>query len=289
MITSAGITSALITVPLGEFHTALIVISIAAGASILSHVNDSGFWLVSNYLGLSEKDTFRSWSMMTLILALCGFTTVILNSCPVNKTISDVIYKSNIYAVSVLSGNRNFEGRISPHIKANYLASPPLVVAYALAGHMEFALYKDPLGRSEEGKDIYLKDIWPTNKEIEDTLRDALNAKYPNINFELDHPLSKSSLNKLFNATTDQLTRVNVLEADLNNGFKDSLSLQYEKAIQGNNLNKKKAVEKIAKDLKLNIGKVSDDATNFKYDVNDFQKINIKDEKGKWHKSLLSP
>ena len=80
MITAAGITSSLITVPLGEFHTALIVISIAAGASILSHVNDSGFWLVSNYLGLSEKDTFRSWSVMTLILALCGFITVLLLS-----------------------------------------------------------------------------------------------------------------------------------------------------------------------------------------------------------------
>ena len=116
-------------------------------------------------------------------------------------------------------------------------------------------------------------------------LRDAINAKYPNINFELDHPLSKSSLNKLFNATTDQLTRVNVLEADLNNGFKDSLSLQYEKAVQGNNLNKKKAVEKIAKDLNLNIGKISDNATNFKYGVKEFQKLNIKDEIGK---SLLN-
>jgi len=119
-------------------------------------------------------------------------------------------------------------------------------------------------------------------------LRDAINAKYPNINFELDHPLSKSSLNKLFNATTDQLTRVNVLEADLNNGFKDSLSLQYEKAIQGNNLNKKKAVEKIAKDLKLNIGKVSDNATNFKYGVKEFQKLNIKDEIGKSLENLSS-
>ena len=112
-------------------------------------------------------------------------------------------------------------------------------------------------------------------------LRDAINARFPNINFELDHPLSKSSLNKLFNATTDQLTRVNVLEADLNNGFKDTLSLQYEKAVQGNDLNKKKAVEKIAKDLNLNIGKISDDATNFKYGVKEFQKLNIKDEIGK--------
>jgi len=109
-------------------------------------------------------------------------------------------------------------------------------------------------------------------------LRDAIQLKYPNIRFELDHPLSKSSLNKIFNATTDQLTRVNILEADLNNGFKDSLSLQYEKAVQGNDLKKKKAVEKIARDLKLNIGKISDDATNFKYGVKEFQKLNIKEE-----------
>ena len=75
--------------------------------------------------------------------------------------------------MSILSGNRNFEGRISPHIKANYLASPPLVVAYALVGHMKFDFYKEALGKTKEGKDIYLKDIWPSNKEIEDTLRDS--------------------------------------------------------------------------------------------------------------------
>ena len=112
-------------------------------------------------------------------------------------------------------------------------------------------------------------------------LRDAINKRYPKINFELDHPLSKSTLNNIFNATTDQLTRVNILEADLNNGFKDSLSLQYEKAIKDKNLIKKKAVEKIAKDLKLNIGKVSDNATNFKYGVKEFQKLNIRDEMSK--------
>jgi len=109
-------------------------------------------------------------------------------------------------------------------------------------------------------------------------LRDAINAKYPNIKFELDHPLSKSSLNKIFNATADQLTFVNPLTKDLNNGFKDSLSLQYEKAVQGNNINKKKAVEKIAQDLKLNIGKISDDATNFKYGVKEFEKLDMKEE-----------
>jgi len=109
-------------------------------------------------------------------------------------------------------------------------------------------------------------------------LRDAIKSKYPNINLALDHPLSKSTLRKVFNATPDQLTRVNPLEADLNNGFKDTLSLQYEKAIQGKDTSKKKAVEKIARDLKLNIGKVSDDATNFKYGVKEFQKLNMKDE-----------
>ena len=106
-----------------------------------------------------------------------GCTTCIGNSGPLPEEIVKAIEKENIYAVSVLSGNRNFEGRISPHIKANYLASPPLVVAYALAGHMEFDLYKEPLGQGKDGKDIFLKDIWPSNKEIEDTLRKALNAE----------------------------------------------------------------------------------------------------------------
>ncbi len=106
-----------------------------------------------------------------------GCTTCIGNSGPLAENIVEAIEKENIYAVSILSGNRNFEGRISPHIKANYLASPPLVVAYALAGHMEFDLYKDSLGKDKNGKEIFLKDIWPSNKEIEDTLRGALNAE----------------------------------------------------------------------------------------------------------------
>jgi len=106
-----------------------------------------------------------------------GCTTCIGNSGPLSENIVSAIEREKIYAVSVLSGNRNFEGRISPQIKANYLASPPLVVAYALAGHMEFDLYKDPLGKDKKGKEIYLKDIWPSNKEIEDVLRKALDAK----------------------------------------------------------------------------------------------------------------
>jgi len=106
-----------------------------------------------------------------------GCTTCIGNSGPLPENIVEAIEKENIYAVSVLSGNRNFEGRISPHIKANYLASPPLVVAYALAGHMNFDLYKDTLGEDINGEKIYLKDIWPSNKEIDETLKTALNAE----------------------------------------------------------------------------------------------------------------
>jgi aconitate hydratase len=105
-----------------------------------------------------------------------GCTTCIGNSGPLNKNISDAIQKENLYAVSVLSGNRNFEGRINPDVKANYLASPPLVVAYALAGTMHFDLYKTPLGKDQSGKDVYLKDIWPTNKEIEDLILTSINA-----------------------------------------------------------------------------------------------------------------
>ena len=106
-----------------------------------------------------------------------GCTTCIGNSGPLADNIVEAIHKENIYAVSVLSGNRNFEGRISPHIKANYLASPPLVVAYALAGHMGFDLYKDSLGKDKKGNKIFMKDIWPTNKEIEETLKVSLNAE----------------------------------------------------------------------------------------------------------------
>ena len=105
-----------------------------------------------------------------------GCTTCIGNSGPLDENIVKAIQDKNIYAVSVLSGNRNFEGRISPHIKANYLASPPLVVAYALAGHMNFDLYKDSLGEDKNGKKIYMKDIWPSNKEIEETLKLSLSA-----------------------------------------------------------------------------------------------------------------
>jgi len=115
-----------------------------------------------------------------------GCTTCIGNSGPLKQNISDAVQKGNLYVVSVLSGNRNFEGRINPDVKASYLASPPLVVAYALAGSMNVDLYKEPLGKDKEGKHVFLKDIWPTNKEIEELILSSINAdmfvkRYSNI------------------------------------------------------------------------------------------------------------
>ena len=134
-----------------------------------------GSQVVTDYLAKAGLNTYLD--KLGFNLVGYGCTTCIGNSGPLPENIVEAIQKENIYAVSVLSGNRNFEGRISPHIKANYLASPPLVVAYALAGHMEVNLYKDALGKDKDGNEIYLKDIWPSNKEIEDTLKQSLNAE----------------------------------------------------------------------------------------------------------------
>ncbi len=134
-----------------------------------------GSQVVTDYLAKAGLDKYLD--KLGFNLVGYGCTTCIGNSGPLAENIVEAIQKENIYGVSVLSGNRNFEGRISPHIKANYLASPPLVVAYALAGHMEFDLYRDSFGKDKSGKNIFLKDIWPSNKEIEETLKVSLNPE----------------------------------------------------------------------------------------------------------------
>ena len=103
-----------------------------------------------------------------------GCTTCIGNSGPLDEAIADAIEENKLVAVSVLSGNRNFEGRVHPNVRANYLASPPLVVAYALLGKMTEDITTAPLGTSKDGKPVYLRDIWPTNKEIADTVHASL-------------------------------------------------------------------------------------------------------------------
>ena len=143
-----------------------------------------GSQVVSEYLnaaGLQEDLDAVGFNLVGY-----GCTTCIGNSGPLQPEISAAIAEGDLVATAVLSGNRNFEGRISPDVRANYLASPPLVVAYALAGDMNIDLTTEPLGTSKDGKPVYLKDIWPTNKEIADLVhatvtREAFQKKYADV------------------------------------------------------------------------------------------------------------
>jgi aconitate hydratase len=105
-----------------------------------------------------------------------GCTTCIGNSGPLPEEISEVVNAEDLAVVSVLSGNRNFEGRINPDVKMNYLASPPLVVAYALAGTMDIDLYDEPLGEDDHGEPVFLKDIWPSAAEVAETVQEAVQS-----------------------------------------------------------------------------------------------------------------
>lgn len=105
-----------------------------------------------------------------------GCTTCIGNSGPLIPEVSQAVQDNDLAVVSVLSGNRNFEGRINPDVKMNYLASPPLVVAYALAGSMDVDLFNDPLGQDQDGNDVFLKDIWPSPTEVEETIAQAITS-----------------------------------------------------------------------------------------------------------------
>jgi aconitate hydratase len=106
-----------------------------------------------------------------------GCTTCIGNSGPLSEPVALAVAESDMIVAAVLSGNRNFEGRIHPQVRANYLASPPLVVAYALAGRMDIDLTSEPIGRSTAGEDVFLRDIWPTNAEIEATMASSIDER----------------------------------------------------------------------------------------------------------------
>nr|WP_211112230.1 aconitate hydratase AcnA [Azospirillum soli] len=115
-----------------------------------------------------------------------GCTTCIGNSGPLPDAIASAVEEGDLVVAAVLSGNRNFEGRVNPHTRANYLASPPLCVAYALAGNMKIDLTKDPLGTGKDGQPVYLKDIWPTNQEVQDAINaslspDMFRGRYGNV------------------------------------------------------------------------------------------------------------
>ena len=134
-----------------------------------------GSKVVTDYL--NKSDLTKHLDAMGFHLVGYGCTTCIGNSGPLHPDIADAITENNLTVASVLSGNRNFEGRVNPYVKANYLASPPLVVAYALAGTVNIDLSKDALGVSNEGKEIFLKDIWPTNEEINSIVSQHVSAE----------------------------------------------------------------------------------------------------------------
>ena len=131
-----------------------------------------GSQVVTDYLAKAGLNVFLD--KLGFNLVGYGCTTCIGNSGPLPEEIVQAIDKENIYAVSVLSGNRNFEGRVNPLVKANWLASPPLVVAYALAGTIDINLETDALGEGSDGQPVYLKDIWPTQEEVRQTVATAV-------------------------------------------------------------------------------------------------------------------
>jgi aconitate hydratase len=138
--------------------------TMAPGSQVVSDYYDkSGLWPYLEKLGF--------------YLVGYGCTTCIGNSGPLPEEISKAVNDNDLSVAAVLSGNRNFEGRINPDVKMNYLASPPLVIAYALAGTMDFDFENQPLGTDKEGNDVFLKDIWPSQKDVSDTIASAINQE----------------------------------------------------------------------------------------------------------------
>ncbi|HXH21541.1 MAG TPA: aconitate hydratase AcnA [Dehalococcoidia bacterium] len=152
--------------------------AVQKGLSVKPWVKTSlapGSKVVTDYLdqaGLTEY-----LEQLGFYLVGYGCTTCIGNSGPLPDKISEAIEKADLVAVSVLSGNRNFEGRINSDVRANYLASPPLVVAYALVGHMDIDFEREPIGKGADGSDVFLRDIWPTRLEIEQAIRTSVQAE----------------------------------------------------------------------------------------------------------------
>ncbi len=152
--------------------------AVARGLQVKPWVKTSlapGSQVVTDYL--MQAGLQKPLNKLGFDLVGYGCTSCIGNSGPLAEPISETIHANDLVACSVLSGNRNFEGRVNPDVKANYLASPPLVVAYALAGNMNIDLTKDPLGTDKKGNPVYLKDIWPSSKEIAEVVHSSVTRK----------------------------------------------------------------------------------------------------------------
>jgi aconitate hydratase len=152
--------------------------AVAKGLTVKPWVKTSlapGSQVVEEYM--KAADLQKSLDKLGFNVVGYGCTTCIGNSGPLSEPISATIAKHNLVAAAVLSGNRNFEGRVNPDVRANYLASPPLVVAYALAGSLQIDLTREPLGHDKSGAPVYLADIWPTAQEIADLVENTITAK----------------------------------------------------------------------------------------------------------------
>ncbi|ABE33092.1 aconitate hydratase 1 [Paraburkholderia xenovorans LB400] len=152
--------------------------AVEAGLTVAPHIKTSlapGSRIVTEYL--TKTDLMKYLDKLGFTLAAYGCTTCIGNAGDLTPELNEAITKNDIVAAAVLSGNRNFEARIHPNIRANFLASPPLVVAYAIAGNITRDLMTEPVGKGKGGKDIYLGDIWPTSEEVNDLLKFALDPE----------------------------------------------------------------------------------------------------------------
>ena len=152
--------------------------AVAAGLSVAPHIKTSlapGSRVVSKYL--ASAGLLSDLEKLGFGVTAYGCTTCIGNAGDLTPAMNEAIVKNDVVAAAVLSGNRNFEARIHPNIRANFLASPPLVVAYAIAGNVTIDLMTEPLGKGKNGRDIYIGDIWPTSAEINKLMKHAMNAK----------------------------------------------------------------------------------------------------------------
>ena len=159
--------------------------AVEKGLSVPTHVKTSlapGSRVVTEYL--DKAGLTQSLNDLGFQTVGYGCTTCIGNSGPLPEPVANAIKEGDLIASAVLSGNRNFEGRVNPLTKANYLASPPLVVAYALAGTTDIDLVTEPIGQSSDGSDVYLKDLWPTAEEIQSTVKQSITPEMFNEQYE---------------------------------------------------------------------------------------------------------
>ena len=189
--------------------------AVEKGLTVPKHVKTSlapGSKVVTGYLENSGLQEYLN--QLGFNLVGYGCTTCIGNSGPLRDEITEAISDNDMLVSSVLSGNRNFEGRIHPLVKANYLASPQLVVAYALAGTVDIDLYKDPIGQDKEGNDVFMKDIWPSIQEVRDAVHETVTPE-----------LFKKEYETVF-TSNETWNNINVTDAPLYDFNEDSTYIQ---------------------------------------------------------------